>query len=133
MDGPLRVLPDHEYPLRLRFLVDAQLPKRLAYLLRDEGHDAVHTLDLPTANRTADESINALSLRQERVVISKDSDFRDSLLLYGRPHKLLLVSIGNCANSELLNLLRQHLPDIEIAFRQAVFLELTWEGVITRR
>ena len=68
MDGPLGVLPDHEDPLRLRFLVDAQLPKRLAYLLRDEGHDAVHTLDLPTANRTADESINALSLRQERVV-----------------------------------------------------------------
>ena len=133
MDGPLSVLPDHEYPLRLRFLVDAQLPRRLAYLLRDEGHDAVHTLDLPAANRTADESINALSLRQERIVVSKDIDFRDSLLLYGRPYKLLLVSTGNCANAELLNLLQQHLPDIEIAFRQAVFLELTWEGVVTRR
>ncbi len=27
-------------------LVDAQLPRRLVYRLRDQGHDALHTLDL---------------------------------------------------------------------------------------
>jgi predicted nuclease of predicted toxin-antitoxin system len=29
----------------MRFLVDAQLPRRLAHRLRDRGHDALHTLD----------------------------------------------------------------------------------------
>jgi len=38
----------------MKFLVDAQLPRRLAYRLQDAGHDAVHTLDLPLANRTPD-------------------------------------------------------------------------------
>ncbi len=36
----------------MNFLVDAQLPRRLARILTGAGHDAVHTLDLPNANRT---------------------------------------------------------------------------------
>jgi predicted nuclease of predicted toxin-antitoxin system len=31
----------------MKFLVDAQLPRRLTYRLREAGHDALHTLDLP--------------------------------------------------------------------------------------
>jgi len=31
----------------MKFLVDAQLPKRLAQWLNEAGHDTVHTLDLP--------------------------------------------------------------------------------------
>jgi len=31
----------------MTFLVDAHLPRRLAYQLRAFGHEAVHTLDLP--------------------------------------------------------------------------------------
>ena len=53
-----------------RFLVDAHLPRRLASELREAGHDAVHTLDLPAGNRTTDADINAISLRDERVVAS---------------------------------------------------------------
>ena len=38
----------------MRFLVDAQLPKRLAEWLNEAGHDALHALDLPRGNRTSD-------------------------------------------------------------------------------
>ena len=31
----------------MKFLVDAQLPRRLVCELVDLGHDAIHTLDLP--------------------------------------------------------------------------------------
>ncbi len=31
----------------MKFLVDAQLPRRFATWLTDAGHDALHTLDLP--------------------------------------------------------------------------------------
>jgi predicted nuclease of predicted toxin-antitoxin system len=34
----------------MRYLVDAQLPRRLALRLRDAGYDALHTLDLPDGN-----------------------------------------------------------------------------------
>jgi predicted nuclease of predicted toxin-antitoxin system len=38
----------------MKFLVDAHLPRRLAYQLRAFGHEAVHTLDLPRGKRTPD-------------------------------------------------------------------------------
>ncbi len=79
----------------MRFLVDAQLPRRLIYRLREAGHDAVHTLDLTGGNRTVDGEINRLSVAEERIVVSKDADFVDSLLLRGVPHKLLLISTGH--------------------------------------
>ncbi len=37
----------------MRFMVDAQLPRRLVRWLGARGHDAVHTPDLPDGNRTA--------------------------------------------------------------------------------
>jgi predicted nuclease of predicted toxin-antitoxin system len=64
----------------MNFLVDAQLPYRLALALRRQGHTAVHTLDLPDGNATTDEEINIISEREQRIVITKDADFVNSLL-----------------------------------------------------
>src|SRR5438132_8021544 len=94
----------------MNFLIDAQLPRRLAGILTAAGHDAVHTLDLPNANRTTDAEINAISLQQNRVVITKDTDFVDSFLLSRKPYKLLLVSTGNISNNELEALFKPHIP-----------------------
>ena len=38
----------------MKFLVDAQLPRRIVRELAAHGHDTVHTSDLPAANRTQD-------------------------------------------------------------------------------
>jgi predicted nuclease of predicted toxin-antitoxin system len=62
----------------MKFIVDAQLPKTLAYALREKGFDAIHTSELPDGNDTTDNEINRLSLPEERIVISKDADFYDS-------------------------------------------------------
>jgi len=43
----------------MKFLVDAQLPRRLVKRFREAGFDAIHTLDLPMGNRTSDAEINA--------------------------------------------------------------------------
>jgi predicted nuclease of predicted toxin-antitoxin system len=51
----------------MKFLVDAQLPRRLARELASAGHDAVHTSDFPAANRTQDREIVALALRENRI------------------------------------------------------------------
>ena len=45
----------------MNFLVDAQLPQRLTAWLTAAGCDALHTLDLPDANRTSDEQINDIA------------------------------------------------------------------------
>ncbi len=63
--------------------------------------EAVHTLDLPDANRTTDEQIIDLADLEGRVVVSKDADFVDSHILRSRPAKLLLISTGNLRNRDL--------------------------------
>ena len=85
----------------MKFLVDAQLPVRLAKLLQASGYDTLHTRDLPQQNATSDSAINDISIEQGRVVITKDADFVDSFMTIQKPSKLLLVSTGNIRNSEL--------------------------------
>ena len=69
----------------MKFLVDAQLPARLARFLSKGGHDALHTTDLPDGNRTTDARIAELTDDQGRVVVTKDRDFRDGHLLSRSP------------------------------------------------
>jgi predicted nuclease of predicted toxin-antitoxin system len=59
----------------IKFLVDAQLPVRLARLLQGAGYDTVHTRDLPDKNATQDSKINDISIQQNRIVVTKDTDF----------------------------------------------------------
>lgn len=59
----------------MRFLVDAQLPRRAAGWLVNAGCDAIHTLDLPDGNRTTDQQVIDLADRGGRAVVTKDADF----------------------------------------------------------
>lgn len=93
----------------MKFIVDAQMPKTLAYLLREKGFDVVHTSELPDGNDTTDEEINRLSLAQNRIVISKDADFYDRFTAVKEPYKLLHVKTGNIKNSQLLELFDKNL------------------------
>jgi predicted nuclease of predicted toxin-antitoxin system len=116
----------------VRFLVDAQLPRRAVGWLTAAGCDAVHTLDLPDGNRTTDQQIIELADREQRAVVTKDADFVDSHILYGRPAKLLLVSTGNISNRDLEALMVSLLPDILREFQAHSFLELGRTGLVVR-
>lgn len=96
----------------MKFLVDAQLPRRLARLLESLGHDALHTLDLSGKNRTPDETLRQFALNEERVLVTKEADFMDSFVLHDAPPKLLFVTTGNIPNEDLLTLFRANLPAI---------------------
>ena len=111
----------------MKFLVDAQLPARLARQLTNAGHDAVHTLTLPNQNRTTDDDLSRIADTDDRIVISKDNDFRASHLLRGTPRRLLIVSTGNITNRDLLALFEHHLDAITSAFETANLVELSPE------
>lgn len=74
----------------MKFLVDAQLPLRFARWLRQHGHDALHTLDLPPGNRTPDSDVVACAIRHDRIVVTKDRDFVQTFLLTGQPALLFI-------------------------------------------
>lgn len=56
------------------------------------GHEAFHTLDLPDGNRTSDDDIIRHADRMDAVIVTKDQDFVDALILRGQPRRLLLIS-----------------------------------------
>ncbi len=114
----------------MNFLVDAHLPRRLAYHLRDAGHDALHTLDLPKKNRTTDTEICEIAARERRVVITKDADFVNSFLLARKPYKLLLISTGNIRNADLEALFIPQISAITTAFATYDYIELTRAALI---
>ena len=104
-------------------MVDAQLPRRLASWLTLSGHEALHTLDLPQGNRTPDADVVAIAVGDQRVVVTKDSDFVQTFLLRGEP-RLLLISTGNISNVDLERLLRGSMPAITRAFEQHRYVEV---------
>lgn len=114
----------------MRFLVDAQLPQRLAHWLGEAGHDVVHTSNLPSGNRTEDSEILEVSLRERRVVITKDADFIDSLILRQSPHGLLLISTGNIGNTELIRLFSENLEELIRVLDTCKFVELSQAALI---
>lgn len=50
----------------MKFIVDAQLPKRLSSWIQDQGFDCLHTLDLPEQNLTQDTVI--IQIAENKVV-----------------------------------------------------------------
>ena len=84
----------------MKFLIDANLPFKLAKVLKEKGFDIIHTDDLPDKERTKDNEIRKVSVDQDRVIITKDSDFLDSHIVQGIPSKLLLITTGNIVNKD---------------------------------
>lgn len=62
----------------MKFLIDAQLPRRLAHQLEMAGIESTHTLDLPQDNRT---TINLSSRSRSR---NNTSSLQRTLILLSR-------------------------------------------------
>ncbi len=114
----------------MKFLVDAQLPKRLADHLREHGFDAVHTLDLPAKNATSDSDIIDRSLKEDRIVITKDTDFLETHILKKEPKKLILLRTGNIHNNELIGLIIDHLNFITENIGTSTLLEIDRKRIV---
>ena len=114
----------------MKFLVDAQLPRRLAVWLTQAGYDVTHTSQLPKANKTPDDEICQIADREGRVVVTKDDDFVYSHLAANSPALLLLVSTGNIDNQRLLSLFESKIQQINQAFQDSRFVELAWGRII---
>jgi predicted nuclease of predicted toxin-antitoxin system len=113
----------------MKFIVDAQLPRRLARELAAAGHDAVHTANLDKGNRTPDKDITSIAAAEERVVITKDEDFVTGFLLRGAPPKLLLISTGNISNDALSRLVAENLTALGAALAKHDFVELSASAI----
>lgn len=117
----------------MKFLLDAQLPVRVARRLREAGYGTIHTRELPQQNATWDSIINSISIQEERVVITKDSDFVDSFLTMQQPYKLLLVTTENIKNADLEILFTTNLSLSVGLLSQHSYIELSRDTLIVHQ
>lgn len=78
----------------MRLLIDANLSHRVAELLREAGHDAVHVREIGLRHASDDEILDAATAG-EHLIISEDTDF-GALLAHRQasgPSLVLLRSI----------------------------------------
>lgn len=92
--------------------------------LESLGHDAIHVKRLPRGGDTRDSEITRFADSEDRAVVTKDLDFRHTHETGGHPSRLLLITVGNVRNRDLLALISAHHDEIMRAFDQANFVEL---------
>jgi predicted nuclease of predicted toxin-antitoxin system len=95
----------------VRLLVDANLSPKIAAILRDGGHDAVHVADIGMLG-AADDAILAHAVRSGQVIVSADTDFGELLAVSGatRPSVVLLRSADRLVPGQQAALLTANLP-----------------------
>ncbi len=113
----------------MKFIVDAQLPYGIKLFLIENGHDALHTDDMPNKERTLDSEIINLSVKEDRIVITKDNDFLDNHIINQKPKKLLLIVSGNIKNREFYSLFKNNFKIIINLFESNNLIELDIDGI----
>lgn len=95
----------------MKFLVDAQLPPRLAEWLVDQGHTALHVAELGLLAAT-DREIWAAAEANEQVLVTKDRDFIEWALEPAASVRVVWVRIGNLGNAALIGRLAPVWADV---------------------
>lgn len=115
----------------MKFIVDAQLPKKLSDFPVNSGYGSIHTLELPLKNNTTDREIISLSMREKRIVITKDGDFYNSFLQKSEPHKLIFLTVGNMSVFQILEIFSNNLAKISDEIQRNNVLEISSKNIIT--
>lgn len=118
----------------MKFLIDQNRSPRLAELLRGDGHDAVHTLELGL-ERASDEELLALAATQERIIVSGDTDFGALLALRDRlsPSLVLFRSRHRVTAADQYALIGGHLDDIAADLDAGAVVVITDDRIRIRR
>ena len=114
----------------MRVLCDVHIPYRLVNRLRELGVDATHVNRILEGSGTSDGAIAKFVDANDMLLITKDSDFRDSHLLQGSPARVLRLTLGNLTNSELIDLVERHWKGIAHSCAgKLCYLELSRDGI----
>lgn len=106
----------------MRFLCDVHIAYKLVKHINSLGYEAIHVNNILDKWFTSDAKISEYADENDLILISKDSDFRDSFYLNNSPKKLIKINLGNISNLELLNIFSSHISEIEKVNQNSVFI-----------
>jgi predicted nuclease of predicted toxin-antitoxin system len=117
----------------VRFLIDENVSWRVAELLTKAGHDAVHVRDLD-AGGAPDTDVMTLALRDDRIIISADTDF-GALLAHTRatkPSVILVRALIDRRPPELAGIIVANLDTIRLHLDAGAIAAFTQDGIRVR-
>jgi len=117
----------------VRFLVDENLPPRLAKLLTTAEHDGVHVRDLEAAH-APDSRVMTLAATEDRVIVSADTDF-GALLAHARatkPSVILVRELVGLHPVDLANIILGQVEILEPHLRTGAIAAITTTGIRVR-
>jgi predicted nuclease of predicted toxin-antitoxin system len=118
----------------VKFLIDQNRSPRLGALLRDAGHDAVHTLEVGLEEAEDDELL-ALAAEQQRIVVSGDTDFGALLALAHRrsPSVILFRARHMPSAADQAAVILGYLDDLADDLRHGAVVVITDDRIRVRR
>ncbi|MEX0780937.1 MAG: DUF5615 family PIN-like protein [Balneolales bacterium] len=114
----------------MKFLIDVQLPPNLCKWVEEKKDHARHAIDIQNGLTLSDVELWQIAVDQKEIIITKDSDFLDRYLLFGSPPRILYISVGNCSNKKLFEILDVHWNTIYSLFKNGSEVILVEEKLV---
>jgi predicted nuclease of predicted toxin-antitoxin system len=99
----------------MKLLFEQNLSPRLVNRLADIFPDSNHVDNLGMA-QADDSDVWVYAQNKGFVIVTKDGDYNELLILCGFPPKIIWIRRGNCSTSEIEAMLRTHINDIQTLF-----------------
>lgn len=113
----------------ISILLDQGLPRSAASVLRDEGWDVLHTGDIGLS-RSTDREILEYARREERVIITLDSDFHTILALTNASTpSVIRIRLEGLRGPDLALLIKRIWPEIELQVKKGAMVTVTESGI----
>jgi len=106
----------------MKFLCDVHISYKIVKRLNSLGYESIHINDILEKCHTKDSDICDYADTNNLIVITKDSDFRDSFYIKKTPKKLIKINLGNITNQELIRIFSDNISSIEKLNFSSIFL-----------
>lgn len=97
----------------MKFFCDVHIAFKLVKLIESKGFDCLHVNYILDKWHTKDSDIAKYVDANDYILISKDSDFKNSHFIKKSPKKLVKINLGNISNTDLLAIFSSILPELE--------------------
>jgi predicted nuclease of predicted toxin-antitoxin system len=114
----------------MKFLCDVHISYKIVNYLIKLGFETIHVNTILKKWNTSDNDICKYADSHDHIVISKDSDFRDSYFVRKTPKKLIKINLGNISNQDLIDIFAKHIDAIEkLNYKSSFIIEIDKENI----
>lgn len=105
----------------MKFICDVHIAYKLVSWLKQKGCECYHINEVFSNPKTTDKEIAEYADMNRLIVVTKDSDFRDSFILKRSPKKLVKLNTGKSSTQQIINLFVNNWQILVTANQQPYF------------